>query len=51
MIVGWQIEGFYDTIIRGSILFRWAATTGLNFLELIDKGCSGEAYNVTKIKT
>ncbi len=49
--MGLRIKGFYYIIIRGSILFRWAATTGLNFLELIGEGCSGEAYNVTKIKT
>ena len=51
MMLGLRIEGSYYTIIRGSILFRWAATTELNFLGLIGKGCSGEAYNVTRIKT
>ena len=43
-------EGSYHTIIGGSLLFRWAATTRSKFSELIGQECSGEAYNITKIK-
>ncbi len=46
-----RLKGSYYAIIRGSVLFGWAATTGLKFLEFIGKGCLGEAYNVMEIKT
>jgi hypothetical protein len=49
--VGLRLKSSYYTIIRGFILFKWAATTRLKFLELISKGYLGEAYNRRRIKT